>query len=103
MAELAGRQLKYSLIKVFLNFFFEYIIVNTTHTLFVKYEIIKEISEKTCFLALLKNCENAVALLHYNNQAAAAVDYIMFNFDDFRISHFVWTGFIKESSHVWSK
>jgi hypothetical protein len=54
-------------------------------------------------LALLKNCENAVALLHYNNQAAAAVDYIMFNFDNFSISNFLWTGFIKESSHVWSK
>jgi hypothetical protein len=34
-------------------------------------------------LALLKNCENVVALLHYNNQAAAAVDYIMFNFDNY--------------------
>jgi hypothetical protein len=52
-------------------------------------------------LALLKNCENIVALLHYNNQAAAAVDYIMLNFDNFSISNFVWTGFIKESSHVW--
>jgi hypothetical protein len=49
------------------------------------------------------NCENEVALLHYNIQAAAAVDYIMFNFDNFAISNFVWTGFIKESSHVWSK
>jgi hypothetical protein len=39
-------------------------------------------------LALLKNCENVVALLHYNNQAAAAVDYIMFNFDNFSISNF---------------
>jgi hypothetical protein len=56
-----------------------------------------------CFLALLKNCENVVALLHYNNQAAAAFDYIMFNFDNFSISNFVWTGFIKESSHLWSK
>jgi hypothetical protein len=54
-------------------------------------------------LALLKNCENVAALLHYNNQAAAAVDYIMFNFDNFSIGNFVWTGFIKESSHVWSK
>jgi hypothetical protein len=36
-------------------------------------------------LALLKNCENVVALLHYNNQAATAVDYIMFNFDIFSI------------------
>jgi hypothetical protein len=51
-------------------------------------------------LALLKNYENVVALLHYNNQAAAAVDYIMFNFDNFSISNLVWTGFIKESSHV---
>jgi hypothetical protein len=50
-------------------------------------------------LALLENC----ALLHYNYQAAAAVDYIMFNFGNFSISNFVWTGFIKESSHVWSK
>jgi hypothetical protein len=54
-------------------------------------------------LALLKNCENVVALLHYNNQAAAAVDYIMLNFDNIFISNFVWTGFIKESSHVCSK
>jgi hypothetical protein len=65
--------------------------------------IIKEVSEKTCFLNLLKNCDNVVALLKYNNQAAAAVDYIMFNFDNFSMSNFVWTGFIKESSHVWSK
>jgi hypothetical protein len=36
-------------------------------------------------------------------QAAAAVDYIMFNFDISSTSNFVWTGFIKESSHVWSK
>jgi hypothetical protein len=50
-------------------------------------------------LALLKNCENVVALLHYNNQAAAAVDYIMFNFDNFSISNFVWSDFIKEKSH----
>jgi hypothetical protein len=57
---------------------------------------------KTCFLVLLKNCDNLVALLHYNNQAAAAVDYIMFNFDYFSISNFVWTGFIKENSHVWN-
>jgi hypothetical protein len=42
-------------------------------------------------------------LLHYNNKAAAAVDYIMFKFDNFSISDFVWTGFIKESSHVSSK
>jgi hypothetical protein len=54
-------------------------------------------------LALLKNGENIVALLHYNNQAAAAVDYLMFNFDNFSISIFVWTSFIKENSHVWSK
>jgi hypothetical protein len=54
-------------------------------------------------LALLKNCENVLALLHYNNQAAAAVDYIMLNFDNFSISYFVWTGLIKESSHLWSK
>jgi hypothetical protein len=45
MAELAGRQKK-PLIKVFLNSFFEY----------------------TCFLALLKNCENVVLLLHYIKQ-----------------------------------
>jgi hypothetical protein len=32
-----------------------------------------------------------------------AVDYIMFNFDNFSISNFAWTGFIKENSHVWSK
>jgi hypothetical protein len=51
----------------------------------------------------MKNCENEVALLHYNDQAAAAVDYIMFNFDNFSISNFVWTGFIKENSQVWSK
>jgi hypothetical protein len=36
-------------------------------------------------------------------QAAAAGDYIMFNFDNFSISNFVWTGFIEENSHVWSK
>jgi hypothetical protein len=54
-------------------------------------------------LALLKNCKNVVALLHYNNKTAAAVDYIMFNFDNFSIRDFVWTGFIKESSHAWSK
>jgi hypothetical protein len=54
-------------------------------------------------VALLRNCENVVALLHYNNQAAAAVDYIMLNFDNFSISNFVWTGFMKERSHVWSK
>jgi hypothetical protein len=86
MAELAGKQkIFFSLIKVILNSFFEY----KMHT-------------QTCFLALLKNYENVVALLHYNNQAAAAVDYIMFNFDIFSISNFVWTGFIKENSHVWS-
>jgi hypothetical protein len=60
-------------------------------------------SLKSKFLALLKNCENVFALLLYNNQAAAAVDYIMFNLDNFSISNFVWTAFIKESSHVWSK
>jgi hypothetical protein len=38
-----------------------------------------------------------------NNQTAAAVDYNMFNFDNFSIIYFVWTGFIKENSHVWSK
>jgi hypothetical protein len=38
-----------------------------------------------------------VALVHYNNQAAAVVDYIMFNFDNFSISNFLWTGFIKEN------
>jgi hypothetical protein len=54
-------------------------------------------------LALLKNCENVVALLHYNNEAAAPVDSIMFKFDNFSIINFVWTGFIKESSHVWSE
>jgi hypothetical protein len=37
------------------------------------------------FLAHLKNCENVVAFLQYNNQTAAAVDYIMFNFDNFSI------------------
>jgi hypothetical protein len=62
------------------------------------FAIFKEVSEKTCFLALLKNCENVVALLHYNNQAAAAVDYIMFNFDNFSISNFVWTGLVKKKS-----
>jgi hypothetical protein len=66
------------------------------------YAIIKEVSEKIDFLPLLQNCGNVLALLHYNNQAAAAVDYIMFNFDNFSISNFVWTGFIQESSHVWS-
>jgi hypothetical protein len=35
------------------------------------------------------------------SQAAAAVDYIMFNFGHFSIINFVWTGFIKESK--WSK
>jgi hypothetical protein len=65
--------------------------------------IIKEVSEKTCFLNLLKNCANEFALLQYNNQAAAAVDYIIFNFDNFSISNFSCTGFNKESSHVWSK
>jgi hypothetical protein len=43
------------------------------------------------------------ALLHYNNQTAAPADYIKFNFDNFSISYFVRTGFIKENSHVWSK
>jgi hypothetical protein len=58
------------------------------------YAIIKEVSEKTCFLALLKNCENVVALLQCNNQAAAAVIILgMFNFDNFSISNFVWTDF----------
>jgi hypothetical protein len=53
----------------------------TQHTLCLLciYAIIKEVSEKTCFLVY----ENVVALLHYNNQAAAAVDYITFNFDNF--------------------
>jgi hypothetical protein len=37
---------------------------------------------KTCFLTFLKNCLNVIALLHYNNQAAAVVDYIMFKFDN---------------------
>jgi hypothetical protein len=64
----------------------------TQHTLCLQsiYGIIKGVSEKTCFLALLINCENVFALLHvhYINQTAAAGDYIMFNF--------VWTGFIKE-------
>jgi hypothetical protein len=49
-------------------------------------------------LALLKNFENVVALLHYNSQAAAAVDYVMFNFDNFSISNFVWTGFLKKAA-----
>jgi hypothetical protein len=49
-----------------------------------------EVSEKTYFLAFLIKCENEVTLLHYNNQATAAVDYIMFNFDNFSISNFVW-------------
>jgi hypothetical protein len=40
----------------------------------------------TWYLTLVKNCENVVALLHYNNQAAATVDYIMFKFDNFSIS-----------------
>jgi hypothetical protein len=104
MAELAGRQKKNSLIKVFLNSFFKYKMY-TQHTLclYSIYAIIKEVSEKTYFLALLKNCENVIALLHYNNQTAAAVDHIMFNFDNFSISNFVWTFFFKESSHVWSK
>jgi hypothetical protein len=57
----------------------------------------KKFLKKLVFLAILKNCKNVVALFHYNNQAAAAVDYIMFNFS---FSNFVWTGFIKESSHV---
>jgi hypothetical protein len=52
-------------------------------------------------LALLKNCKNVVALLHYNNQAAAAVDYNMFNFDNFSVSNFVLTGFFYRN--VWSK
>jgi hypothetical protein len=60
----------------------------------------KKFLRKLVFLALLKNCENVVALLHYINQTAAAVDYIMFNFDYFSISNFVWT---EEISHVWSK
>jgi hypothetical protein len=55
------------------------------------------------FFGSPENYENEIALLHYNNQATVAVDYIMFNFDNFSISHFVWTGFIKESSHVSSK
>jgi hypothetical protein len=50
-----------------------------------------------------KKLKDVVALLHYNNQAAAAVDYIMFNFDNFSISNFVWIGFIEENSHVRSK
>jgi hypothetical protein len=79
--------------------------MNTQYTLclYSIYAIIKEVSEKTCFLALLKNCKNIVAFLHFNNQAAAAVDCIMFNFDHFSISNFVWTGFIKESTHLSSK
>jgi hypothetical protein len=45
----------------------------TQHTLCLQsiYTIIKEVSEKTCFLPL------------YNNEAAAVVDYIIFNFDNF--------------------
>jgi hypothetical protein len=103
MAELAERK-KISLLKVFLNSFFEYKMY-TQHTLclYSIYAIIKEVSEKTCFLALLKICENVVALLDYNNQGAAAVDYIMFNYDNFSIGNFVWTGFIKENSRIWSK
>jgi hypothetical protein len=58
---------------------------------------------KTLFVDGLKNHENVDTLPHYNNQAAAAVDYIMFNFDNFSISNFVWTGFIKKNSHVSSK
>jgi hypothetical protein len=54
------------------------------------------------FFGSPEKLRNVVALLHYNNQAAAAVDYIMFNFDIFSISNFVWKGFIKEGSHVWS-
>jgi hypothetical protein len=46
----------------------------------------------------VKNCKNVVALLHYNNQAAAAVDYIMFNFDNFSISNFVWTVLLKKAA-----
>jgi hypothetical protein len=101
---ISGRQKKLFFDKNFLNSFFEYKMY-TQNKLCLKsiYAIIKEVSEKTCFLALLKNCEKIVALLHYDNQAAAAVDYIMFNFDNFSISNFVCTVFTKKSSHVWSK
>jgi hypothetical protein len=58
----------------------------------------KNFLRKLVFLALLKNCENVVALLHYNNQAASAVNYIMFTLNNFSISNFVCTGFIKENS-----
>jgi hypothetical protein len=50
--------------------------------------MIKEVLRKLVFWLSLKICENVVALLHYNNQAAAAVDYIMFNFDNISISNF---------------
>jgi hypothetical protein len=53
---------------------------------------------KRKLVSILKNCENVVALLHYNNKAAAAVDNIMFNFDNFSISNFVWTGFIRKAA-----
>jgi hypothetical protein len=36
-------------------------------------------------LAHLKNCKKVVALLHYNTQPAAAVDYNMFNFNNFSV------------------
>jgi hypothetical protein len=60
-----------------------------THTLFVKYLCDHQKSFR----------ENFFFLLSFWLQTAAAVDYIMFNFDNFSISNFVWT----ESSHIWSK
>jgi hypothetical protein len=96
----AGRKAKKkSVLKFFLNSFFKY---KTPFLCEVFMLSSKKFLRKLVFLALLKNCKNVVALLHYGNQAAAAVDYIMFNFDNFSISNFVWTGFIKENSHVWS-
>jgi hypothetical protein len=44
---------------------------------------ISVVLSETCFLALLKNCKNVVASLHYNNQAAAVVDYIISTLKNF--------------------
>jgi hypothetical protein len=44
---------------------------------------ISVVLSETCFLALLKNCKNVVASLHYNNQAATVVDYIISTLKNF--------------------
>jgi hypothetical protein len=56
---------------MFFNFH-PYFIHKTHYVCKVFFAIIKQFSEKTLFLALLKDCENVVALLHNNNQAACS-------------------------------